>query len=272
VSSSRRLAACGAALLLSGLVAGDARAQGREAVLATTTSVRDAGLLDALLPAFERRTGIRVKVLAVGSGQAMELGRRGEADILILHDPAGEERFVAGGFGIERRPLMHNEFVLVGPPADPAGVRGRGAVEAFVAIGRARARFVSRGDRSGTHEKERGLWQRSGLEPGGDWYRESGQGMGATLVIADQLRAYTLTDVGTLLAHKAPLELDILVEGDSALRNPYHVILANPARFPHTRAAEARALRDYLLEPETQRMIGEFRKREFGRALFIPAG
>jgi tungstate transport system substrate-binding protein len=271
VSSFRRLAVCGAALLLPELVAGEARAQGREVVLATTTSVRDAGLLDSLLPAFERRAGIRVKVLAVGSGQAMELGRRGEADILILHDPAGEERFVAQGYGIERQPLMHNEFVLVGPPEDPAGVRGLGAVAAFESIGRAGALFVSRGDRSGTHEKERELWARAGLEPGRGWYREAGQGMGATLVIASQLRAYTLTDVGTLLAHRAPLDLPILVEGDSALPNPYHVILANPARFPHVRAAEARALRDYLVAPETQRRIGEFRRGEFGRALFTPA-
>ncbi|HET7039091.1 MAG TPA: substrate-binding domain-containing protein [Gemmatimonadales bacterium] len=265
-----RWAARGALLLALAPGAGDATAQAREVVLATTTSVRDAGLLDSLLPPFERRARISVRVIAVGSGQAMALGRRGEADILILHDPEGEARFVAEGYGLERQPLMHNEFVLVGPPADPAGVRGRGAVEAFRAIARAGAPFVSRGDRSGTHEKERRLWALAGVEPSRAWYREAGQGMGATLLIADQLRAYTLTDVGTLLAHKAPLELAILVEGDSVFRNPYHVILVNPERFPRTRAEEARALRDYLLSAEAQRAIGEFRKGEFGRALFVP--
>jgi tungstate transport system substrate-binding protein len=245
--------------------------QQRDLVLATTTSVRDAGLLDALLPRFERESGIKVKVVAVGSGQAMELGRRGEADVLILHDPAGEARFVADGFGIERRPLMHNEFVLVGPPHDPAATRGKPVAEAFRAIARTGAIFVSRGDRSGTHARELAIWASAGSTPHGAWYRESGQGMGATLVIADQLRAYTLTDIGSLLGHRARLELPILVEGDSALRNPYHVILANPERFPHVRGNEARILRDFLLSPEIQRAIGEFRRTEFRRSLFVPA-
>jgi tungstate transport system substrate-binding protein len=261
-----------AALLVLSLSSGIADAQSRDLVLATTTSVRDAGLLDELLPRFERESGVKVRVVAVGSGQAMELGRRGEADLLILHDPQGEERFVADGFGVERRPLMHNEFVLVGPPGDPAHVRGTGAVQAFSAIARTGSLFLSRGDRSGTHVKELATWQLAGIEPDRAWYRESGQGMGATLVIADQLRAYTLTDIGTLLGHKAPLELPILVEGDSAFRNTYHVILTNPDRFPHVRSREARALRDFLLSRETQRRIGEFRKEEFGRSLFVPAG
>jgi len=264
-------AAAGAALLLLALGGGEARAQARDIVLATTTSVRDAGLLDAILPRFERESGITVKVVAVGSGQAMELGRRGEADLLILHDPAAEAQFMTDGYGVDRRPLMHNEFVLVGPSADPAGVRGLPVVEAFRAIARAGARFVSRGDRSGTHVREQSLWALSGVAPARLWYRESGQGMGATLVIADQLRAYTLTDIGTLLGHQAPLDLPILVEGDSALVNPYHVILANPERFPRVRAAEARALQEYLLSPETQRAIGEFRRQDFGRSLFVPA-
>lgn len=271
--AKRTRAAGVAALIVLGLCgARPTAAQTRDIVLATTTSVRDAGLLEVLLPRFERETGIRVKVVAVGSGQAMELGRRGEADILILHDPEGEGRFVADGFGVDRRPLMHNEFVLVGPSRDPARVRGLDVAGAFRAIAGAGARFVSRGDRSGTHVKERALWALSGVEPAGRWYKESGQGMGATLVIADQLRAYALTDVGTLLGHQAPLDLPILVEGDSALRNPYHVILANPGRFPHVRAAEARLLWEFLLAPDTQRAIGEFRKAEFGRSLFEPAG
>jgi tungstate transport system substrate-binding protein len=174
------------------------------------------------------------------------------------------------GYGIDRRPLMHNEFVLVGPPDDPAAVRGSGAVEAFRRIARAGARFVSRGDRSGTHVKESDLWSASGAQPSPAWYRESGQGMASTLLIADQLRAYTLTDIGTLLGHKAPLDLPILVEGDSVLRNPYHVVLANPDRFPHVRASEARALHQYLRSREAQRMIGEFRRGELGRPLFVP--
>jgi tungstate transport system substrate-binding protein len=264
----RSVRATGVALLCLGVPGADAREQQRDILLATTTSVRDAGLLDAILPSFERRSGIRVKVVAVGSGQAMALGRRGEADILVLHDPAAEVAFVADGYGIDRRPLMHNEFVLVGPSADQAGVRGLGAAAAFRRIAAVRAPFVSRGDSSGTHVKEATVWRIAGVEPSGDWYKESGQGMGATLVIADQLRAYTLTDIGTRLAHKAPLDLPILVEGDSVLSNPYHVILANPERFPHVQPSGARALWTYLLSEETQAAIGEFRREEFGRALF----
>ena len=250
----------------------DAPAQSRDIVLATTTSVRDAGLLDHLLPPFERATGYTVKVVAVGSGQAMELGRRGEADILILHDPASEERFVADGFGIERRALMHNEFLLVGPDTDPARARGLDVVSAFRAIARSGTAFVSRGDRSGTHAKELAIWAAAGITPADPWYRESGQGMGATLLIADQLRACTLTDVATFLGHRYPLDLAILVEGDTLLRNPYHVIRANPARFPRVNAEGATALWSYLLAPETQREIGEFRREELGRAIFVPDG
>jgi tungstate transport system substrate-binding protein len=241
-------------------------------VFATTTSVRDAGLLDQLLPPFERASGSTVKVVAVGSGQAMELGRRGEADLLLLHDPAGEERFMADGFGIERRALMHNEFLLVGPRDDPAHARGSDVVSAFRAIAHAGWPFVSRGDRSGTHVKERFVWAAAGVEPADPWYRESGQGMGATLLIAHELQAHTLTDVATFLGHQYPLDLAILVEGDTLLRNPYHVIQANPARFPRVNAAGAAALASYLLAPETQRKIGEFRRAELGRAIFVPDG
>jgi len=239
-------------------------------VLATTTSVRDAGLLDVLLPVFEKRTGYSVKVIAVGSGQAMALGRRGEADLLILHDPAGEAAFVAEGYGVGRRSLMHNEFVMVGPAGDPASVRGTTAVAALTAIAGQGTAFVSRGDRSGTHVKELELWRRSGREPDPRWYRESGQGMGATLVIADQLGAYTLTDIGTFLGHKAPLEFEILVEGDTALFNPYHVIRANPERFPSANERGAVALADYLLSAGAQQVIGRFGREEFGRSLFEP--
>jgi tungstate transport system substrate-binding protein len=189
---------------------------------------------------------------------------------MILHDPAGEERFVAEGFGIDRRALMHNEFVLVGPAGDPAAVRGLDVLTAFQRIAAAGAPFVSRGDRSGTHVKELALWDSAGSTPDGRRYRESGQGMGATLVIASEFAAYTLTDVATLLAHRLPPDLEILVQGDSVLGNPYHVIRANPARFPRVNAAGAAALAAYLLSPETQRMIGEFRRAELGRAVFVP--
>lgn len=258
-------------LALAGLPDG-AAAQARDIVLATTTSVRDAGLLDQLLPPFEQATGYTVKVVAVGSGQAMELGRRGEADILILHDPAGEERFVADGYGSERRALMHNEFLVVGPASDPAKVRGRDVVSAFAAIAGVGAPFVSRGDRSGTHVKELAVWGAVGRPPAGSWYYESGQGMGATLLIADQLLGYALTDVATFLGHQYPLDLVVLVEGDTLLRNPYRVILANPARFPRVNTQGGRALWSYLLAPETQARIGEFRKAELGRAIFLPDG
>ncbi len=261
------------AVLLSGLAIGSRQlAAQRDLVLATTTSVRDAGLLETLLPTFERSAGRGVKVIAVGSGQAMELARRGEADILILHDPTGEEAFVAAGFGIERAPLMHNEFVMVGPPADPVGVAGQAsAARALGAIARAGARFVSRGDRSGTHVKELALWRQVGVKPEGKWYLESGQGMGATLQIANELQAYTLTDIGTFLSHRYPLELAIVLEGGSALFNPYHVMLVNPERFAWVDIEGARKLKNFLLSPETQAAIGEFRRAEFGRALFVPA-
>ena len=252
-------------------IAAPVAAQTRDIVLATTTSVRDAGLLDMLLPPFERTNGVHVRVIAVGSGQAMELGRRGEADILILHDPDGERRFVDEGFGIDRRPLMHNTFVIVGPPEDPAAIRGYSAVDAFRAVVARGTLFVSRGDRSGTHTRERLLWGLSGVEPGADVLRETGQGMGATLVIADQLGAYTLSDIGTFLAHKAPLRLEVFVENDSALVNPYHVVRINPERFPRINAAGARLFAEYLLSPETQRLIGEYGVARYGRALFEPA-
>ncbi len=257
--------------LLLVAAAGPLAAQSKDILLATTTSVRDAGLLDAILPAFERTSGYRVKVIAVGSGQAMELGRRGEADILILHDPAGEARFMAEGDGVGREPLAHNEFVLVGPREDPAGARGPDAVRAMRAIAATGATFISRGDRSGTHVKELALWQAAGVTPERRWYRDTGQGMGATLVVADQLRGYTLTDVATYLSHKGLGDLVILVEGDTLLRNFYHVVRANPERFARVNAAGAQALEDYLLSPETMRAIGEFGRSRFGRSLFIPA-
>ncbi|MBI3983630.1 MAG: substrate-binding domain-containing protein [Gemmatimonadetes bacterium] len=258
-------------LSLSGVATAQQRRIPRDLVLATTTSVRDAGLLDELLPSFERAAARRVKVVAVGSGQAIELGRRGEADLLIVHDPEREREFMASGLGSERVPLMHNEFVVLGPRDDPAAIRRVARVaDAFRAIAAARARFVSRGDRSGTHAKETAVWAAAGVTPGNEWYRESGQAMGQTLQIASELGAYTLSDIGTFLAHKAPLELEILVEGDTVLLNPYHILVPNPDRFPWVDIQGAMKLRDFLLAAGTQRRIGAFGKPEYGRSLFVP--
>lgn len=239
-------------------------------ILATTTSVRDAGLLNVLLPFFSESTGDVVKVVAVGSGYAMELGRRGEADILILHDPAGEEQFLADGYGIDRFPLMHNEFVIVGPRDDPADVRGLSAVEAITGIAASRARFLSRGDGSGTHAKEEALWERSGQSRERQWYWESGQGMSATLQIAAEIEAYVLTDIGTYLMHPANQRLDVMVSGDSTLFNPYHVMLVNPGRFEGLNVEAARRLWVYLASDSVRELIAAFGVREFGRPLFLP--
>lgn len=248
-------------------------ARDTEIILATTTSVRDSRLLEALLPPFERASGYRLKVIAVGSGEAMALGRRGEADILIVHDPDGELAFIREGYGTARVPLMHNEFVVVGPPGDPAAMRGLSdPVEAFRRLAASRAFFVSRADRSGTHSRERELWRRAGAEPARAWYREAGQGMSATLQIANELGAYALTDVGTLLAHRYPLDLEILVAGDSALYNPYHILMLAPARFPWINRAGAAALVEYLTSPEARETIAAFGRERYGRSLFIPEG
>ncbi|MCZ6916082.1 MAG: substrate-binding domain-containing protein [Gemmatimonadetes bacterium] len=249
--------------------AGEAQTRG-DVVLATTTSVRDAGLLEHLLPAFERMTGITVRVLAVGSGQAMALGRRGEADVLILHDPAGEEAFMAEGFGVERYPLMHNYFALVGPRADPAGAREAGGVlEVLARVAQVGALFVSRGDGSGTHVKELELWRGGGIEPGLAWYRETGQGMSATLQVAHELGAYTITDVASFWTHDTPLDLAVLIDDDPALYNPYHIVLPNAERFPWVNRDGGLALAAYLRSREAQTAIGAFRAAD-GRGLFVP--
>ena len=201
----------------------------------------------------------------------MALGRRGEAGVLILHDPVGEEQFVEDGYGVEREALMHNHFVLVGPSADPAGIRRAATVVAGLeTIAASGALFVSRGDRSGTHVKETMLWGRVGRPPDPSWYRESGQGMSATLQIAAELGAYTITDVGTFLAHKSPLDLQILIEDDDILLNPYHVVIANPELFGWVNATGGRSLSAFLRSPETQALIAEFGRAEYGRSLFLP--
>ncbi|MBN2386102.1 MAG: substrate-binding domain-containing protein [Anaerolineales bacterium] len=240
-------------------------------LLATTTSTQDSGLLDVLVPAFEAETGYQVQVVAVGTGQALTMGREGNADVLLVHAPGSEVEFMDGGYGSDRRLVMHNDFVLVGPVGDPAGTRGLSIEAALQAIGEAGAAFVSRGDDSGTHKKELALWTAAGFDPLSQaWYRETGQGMGATLTIASELAAYTLTDRATYLAQREHLDLEIVVEGDHVLLNVYHVIVVNPDLWPEVNHAGALAFADYLTAQEGQAIIAAFGTQEFGQPLFIP--
>jgi len=247
-------------------------AQSSDVILATTTSTRDAGLLDSLLPVFERQTRYRVKVIAVGSGQALAMGRRGDADVVLSHAPEVERALADSGYFVRRRLVMHNEFLVVGPAADPAGVRGLSdAVAAFRRIAGAHAVFVSRGDQSGTHQREQQLWKRAAESPQRNgWYVESGQGMGATLQLADEKRAYTLTDRATYLAWREKLQLVPMVEGDSLLYNVYHVLELNPGHAARANLAGARALADFFVAPETQALIAGFGQARFGQSLFVP--
>ena len=252
-------------------------AQSREILLATTTSTRDAGLLDSILPEFERRSGYRVKVIAVGSGQALVLGRRGDADVVLAHAPDAERVLTDSGYLLNRRLVMHNDFLFVGPATDPAGLRGLNDARAAIRrLGAGRGVFVSRGDQSGTHQLERRLWRDAGLAPpppgggGTPWYLESGQGMAATLQMADEKLAYTITDRATYLAWRDRLQLLPLVEGDPLLYNVYHVMEVSPHNAPRVNVAGARALADWLVAPETQRRIGEFGRSRFGQSLFVP--
>ena len=244
----------------------------KDIILATTTSTQDSGLLDRLIPVFEKRTGYVVKTIAVGSGQAMAMGQRGEADVLLVHSPDAERKFVLDAFGVHRRLVMHNDFIVLGPPQDPAGIKGGGsAVEAFRRIARAGHLFVSRGDNSGTHAQEKKLWKAASLNPEGQkWYQQTGLGMGQTLGVAAEKRAYTLSDRGTFLALRKSLGLAILGEGDAALLNVYHVIEVNPARFPKVNAAGAKAFADFMVSKEAQALIAKFGVDKFGSPLFFP--
>jgi tungstate transport system substrate-binding protein len=263
-----------AAIALSTLVValagcGDGGSGGKTSlILATTTSTQDSGLLDVLIPAFERDTGMRLKTLAVGSGEALELGERGEADVLLVHSPAAEEELMATGKAGERRLVMHNDFVVVGPAGDRARIAGKAAAEAFRAIADAEAPFVSRGDDSGTHKAELGFWEDASVQPGGGWYSETGQGMGATLRVADERGAYTLADRATYLAQ--PGELNVLVEGDPELLNVYHVIDMTEKAGDRVNVDGARRFADWVVSPEVQATIGAFGKDKYGRALFTP--
>ncbi|MGI9254948.1 MAG: substrate-binding domain-containing protein, partial [Thermomicrobiales bacterium] len=231
----------------------------------------DTGLLDALAPMFLEKTGLTLKPVAVGSGAALELGQKGEADVLLVHSPAAEEAFMAGGFGSDRRTVMFNDFIIVGPEGDPAKVgEAKTAAEAMAAISAAKAPFISRGDDSGTNALEKKLWKAAAIEPAGEWYTESGTGMADTLKIASEKEAYTLTDRGTWLSLGDTIQLPVLSEGDAALRNVYHVITVNPANGKDIDTAGADAFRDFLLDPETQAFIGTFGVDTHGQALFTP--
>lgn len=241
-------------------------------ILATTTSTQDSGLLDALLPIFEKKTGYFVKTIAVGSGQAMMMGQKGEADVLLVHSPAAEKKFVDEGFGVNRRLVMHNDFIVVGPQDDPAKIHGASStVEALKALSGTSSLFVSRGDNSGTHAKEKSIWKSAGINPEGQaWYQQTGLGMGQTLNVAAEKKGYTLTDRGTYLAVKKNVNLAILKEGDAILLNVYHVIEVNPARWPKVNAAGAKAFADFMVGPETQEIIRTFGKDKYGMPLFFP--
>ncbi len=240
----------------------------RSIILATTTSTQDSGLLDDLLPAFTAETGWEVKPIAVGSGQAIEMGRRGEADVLLVHSPAAEEALVAEGTAGRRLLVMHNDFVLLGPEADPAGVRGAAVDEAMRRIAGSGAVFVSRGDDSGTHAREKSLWEQAGVTPGGDWYQQTGQGMGATLRVAAEKAGYTLADRGTYLSQ--PDGLAVVVEGDPGLLNVYHVIEMTTRAGERVQPEGAAAFADWLTGADAQQRIGEFGRAEYGQPLFVP--
>jgi tungstate transport system substrate-binding protein len=245
--------------------------QDRDVILATTTSTQDSGLLDELLPAFEERTGYRVKTIAVGTGEALAMGSRGDADVLLAHAPDREKEMVEAGVAINRRIVMHNDFLIVGPMDDPADVNGGSdGAESVAKIAGARARFVSRGDNSGTHFREQSLWASASVEPSGDWYLSTGQGMGATLLIASEMGGYTLTDRGTYLALRERIELVPHVEGDPQFLNIYSVMEVNPERFPMVNAVAARAFGDFLVGAEAQELIRVFGVERFGQPLFFP--
>jgi tungstate transport system substrate-binding protein len=241
-------------------------------ILATTTSTQDSGLLDVLVPLFEEQSGYIVQTIAVGSGQAMTMGEEGNADVLLVHAPASEVAFMEAGHGVDRFLVMHNDFVIVGPAADPAGIKGMGtAAEAFTAIFNAGAEFITRGDDSGTHKKELALWKAAALDPAGQaWYIETGQGMGASMIVASEKEAYILTDRATYLANKDNYQLEILVEGEPGLLNIYHVITVNPDKSDQINSEGGLAFANFMVDAATQAVIGEFGVDTYGAPLFFP--
>lgn len=243
-----------------------------DVILATTTSTRDSGLLDVLLPVFEKDSGYIIKTIAVGTGAALEMGKKGEADVLMTHAPASEKPLVDEGYVIDYTLLMHNDFIIVGPASDPAGIKNaKDAAEALGLIAKKEALFASRGDDSGTHKAELALWKKAGIEPAGTWYQETGSGMGDTLNIAAEKAGYTLTDRATYLSLQKNLtEMEILFEGDEALFNIYHVMAVNPEKFDKVNYEGAKAFIDFLVSKETQDLIGSYGADKYGQPLFFP--
>jgi tungstate transport system substrate-binding protein len=252
---------------------GPAKPANLNLILATTTSTQDSGLLDVLIPMFQEQTGYTVKTVAVGSGQAMEMGQQGNADVLLVHSPAAEKQFMDDGWGKERELIMHNDFVIVGPADDPAKIKGLSSTDAFKAIAAAGATFAARADKSGTSTKELGIWKKAGVDPATEkpaWYLETGQGMGQTLTIASEKGAYALTDRATYLANKGNLQLEILSEGDPGLLNVYHVMTVNPDKWPKVNYEGAVAFMKFMTDPATQDVIGKFGVDKYGQQLFVP--
>ena len=266
------LATLGAMILGIGLRAAPTLADERFIVVASTTSTQDSGLFDYLLPLFTKKTGIEVRVVAKGTGQAIDLAKKGDADVLFVHDKKSEEQFVADGFGVKRFEVMYNDFIIVGPQADPVGIKGMSEAPAALAkIATAAAPFASRGDDSGTHKAELRLWKEAGVDvkaASGTWYRETGSGMGPTLNTAAGMEAYALADRGTWLAFKNKGDLQILVEGDKRLFNQYGIMLVNPSKFPHVKAADGQAFVDWVISPEGQQAIANYKIE--GQQVFYP--
>ncbi len=251
--------------------AGAIHAEERFITVASTTSTENSGLFDTLLPQFQEASGIEVRVVAVGTGKAIKMAESGDADVLFVHHKPSEEKFVADGFGVERFDVMYNDFIIVGPGADPAGVRGAGVNEALQKIAENGSVFASRGDDSGTHKKERSLWSAAGVEPGGEWYRETGSGMGATLNVASGVGGYALTDRATWLKFANKGDMAIVVEGDPVLFNQYGVILVNPAKHAHVKVDDGQAFVDWLVSDAGQQAIDAYRL-EGQQAFFANAG
>lgn len=242
----------------------------KDMILVTTTSTQDSGLLDVLIPQFEQESGLKVKVIAVGSGEALAMGERGEVDAILSHAPSAEQKLVDAGVAVNRHRVMHNDFVLVGPPGDRAGIKGmKSAAEALSRIAERQATFVSRGDDSGTHKQEKELWQQMRKTPSGAWYLESGTGQGQTLSIASEKNGYALTDRGTFLALRGNLALTILMEADPPLINIYHVMQVNPAKFTKVNGPAGEAFVQFMIKPETQQTIAAFGVKEFGQPVFF---
>jgi len=259
------------AVVFGGLFLASSAWAGQAVILSTTTSTQDSGLLDVLIPMFEKKTGYTVKTISVGTGQSLALAGKGEADVCLVHAPDSEKKYVADGLLLNRRLVMHNDYVIVGPAEDPAKIKGmKSAVEALQRIAEAKATFVSRGDNSGTHQLEKKLWQEAKVSPSGAWYLSAGQGMGATLGIASEKKAYVVTDRATLLAFKKRVQLDPLVERDRILLNIYSVMEPNAAKFPRVNVAGGKAFADFMVSAEVQEVIRTFGVDKFGEPLFFP--